>query len=109
MSWHGGSRIFSKLSEAIEAREDAEISEKELFVTLVQALKDEGWDPQEAQLGDYAADAAAREALRTFGVVEICGAEHPTEPWQCDEETGHDPDLPHKDYLDRTWRGEENR
>lgn len=107
MSWHGGSRIFSLLSDAIEAREEGEISEKELFTVLIGALKAEGWDPAEAQVGGYADEASAREALRDFGVIEACGDEHATEPRQCEEERGHHPDTPHKDHQGRTWTNEE--
>lgn len=104
MSWTGGSRIFTLVSDAILERETDQISEKDLFVALIKALKDEGWDVAEAQVGGFDEDSPAREALREFGVVETCGAEHEAEPWQCEEESGHYPGTRHKDYRGNTWK-----
>jgi hypothetical protein len=107
MSWHGGSRVFTAIGEAVEAREACEISEKDLFVAIIKALKEEGWDPNEAQVGAYGEESSVREALREFGVVEVCGAEHVVNLWQCEEEQGHPVDVPHRDYMGRTWSSEE--
>lgn len=107
MSWTGGSRIFDSVTEAIESRESGDISEKDLVVAIIKALKEEGWDPQDAGVGGLDDDSPVREALREFGVVEKCDGEHATEPQQCEEERGHYPATPHKDYQGNTWSDEE--
>lgn len=108
MSWHGGRRVFHPVVEGIEQLEEGEISSKDLIVILIKALKAEDWDVNEAEVGGLEEDSPAREALREFGVVETCGAEHETEPWQCEEEKGHSPATPHKDYRGKTWSDKEN-
>ena len=51
MSWTGGTRIFEKVSEAIENREEGDLSGKDVVYALISALKDEGWDPEDYGVG----------------------------------------------------------
>lgn len=107
MSWTGGTRIFETMSEAIEQREEGEISGAELVSTLIKALKDEGWDPEDYGVGGLGEDSIIREAMAEHGNVEKCGSEHAMNPWQCEERAGHYPATQHKDYQGNTWTEEE--
>lgn len=110
MSWHGGSRVFESVVQGIEKLESGESTPKDLIVTLAKALEDEGWDVGEAQVGLYGEGSPAREALHEMNVFEICGAEHITNPWQCEERKGHAPATLHMEgrgYSNRTWTEEE--
>lgn len=108
MSWTGGSRIFSSVTEAIEQREQGDISASELVYTLISALKNEGWDVEEASICLLDEDSPVREALAGHGVFEKCSGEHPVNPWQCEGRKGHHPATKHEDYQGNTWSDEEN-
>lgn len=107
VSWTGGTRIFEAVSEAIEQREEGEISGAELASALIKALKAEGWDAEEASVGLFDEDSPVREALAEHGIFEKCGSEHAVNPWQCEERAGHYPATLHKDYQGNTWSEEE--
>lgn len=107
MSWTGGTEIFESVSEAIEQREEGEISGKELVGALIEALKKRGWDPTDYGVGGLAEDSIIREAMAEHGNVEKCDGEHPVQPWQCEENKGHYPATKHEDYQGNTWSEEE--
>lgn len=107
MSWTGGTRIFDSVTEAIENREAGDISAAELVYALIEALKNEGWDIQEAGVGGLDEDSPVREALAEHGVFEKCSGEHPVNPWQCEGNKGHYPATKHEDYQGNTWSDEE--
>jgi hypothetical protein len=107
VSWTGGTEIFESVSEAIEQREEGEISGKELVGALIEALKKRGWDPTDYGVGGLAEDSIIREAMAEHGNVEKCDGEHPAQPWQCEENKGHYPATKHEDYQGNTWSEEE--
>lgn len=107
VSWTGGTRIFETVSEAIEQREEGEISGTELVSALIKALKAESWDPEDYGVGGLDEDSIIREAMAEHGNVEKCDGEHPVNPWQCEEPKGHHPATKHKDYQGNTWSDEE--
>jgi hypothetical protein len=107
VSWTGGTRIFEKVSEAIEQREEGEIFGKELVSALIGALKGESWDPEDYGVGGLDEDSIIREAMAEHGNVEKCGGEHPVNPWQCEGDKGHYPVTKHEDYRGNTWSEEE--
>lgn len=107
MSWTGGTRIFEKVSEAIENREEGDLSGKDVIYALIGALKDEGWDPEDYGVGGLDEESIIREAMAEHGNVEKCHGEHPVNPWQCEEQAGHHPATRHKDYQGNTWTDEE--
>ena len=108
MSWTGGYRIFEKVSDAIERREEGEISAADLVGELVGALRSEGWDATEYGVGGLDEDSIIREAMSRHGNVEKCSGEHRVNPWQCEENAGHHPATDHKDYQGNTLSDEEN-
>lgn len=108
MSWTGGYRIFNSVSEAIEKREEGEISGTDLMAELIAALKRESWDPEDYGVGGLPEDSIIREAMERHGVVEKCHGEHPVNPWQCERRSGHYPATKHRDYVGNTWSDEEN-
>jgi hypothetical protein len=107
MSWTKGTRIFEQVSEAIERREEGEISGKELVSALIKALKDEGWDPEDYGVGGLDEESIIREAMAHHGNVEKCSSEHRIHPWQCEGDKGHYPTTLHQDYVGNTWTHEE--
>lgn len=107
MSWTGGTEIFESVSEAIEQREEGEISGKELVSALIGALRKRGWDPTDYGVGGLAEDSIIREAMAEHGNLEKCDGEHPVQPWQCEGNKGHYPATRHKDYQGNTWSEEE--
>lgn len=108
MSWTGGYRIFEQVSQAIEKREETEISSVDLMSELIGALKREGWDPTEYGVDDLDGDSIIREALERHGVMEKCPAEHDINPWQCEGQAGHYPTTQHHDYQGNIWTEEES-
>lgn len=107
MSWTGGTRIFEAVSDAIENREAGDFSGKDVVYTLIEALKNEGWDPEDYGVGGLDEDSIIREAMAEHGNVEKCDSEHAMNPWQCEERAGHYPATRHKDYQGNTWSKEE--
>lgn len=107
MSWTGGARIFETVSEAIERREEVEISGTELASVLIAALRREGWDPQDYGVGGLDEDSIIREAMAEHGNVEKCHAEPTEHGGTCEEERGHYPATNHRDHQGRTWTNEE--
>lgn len=108
MSWSGGYRIFERVSQAIEKREEVEISSVDLMSELIAALKAEIWDPTEYGVGGLEEDSIIREAMARHGNVEKCGSEHDINPWQCEGNAGHWPTTQHQDYEGNTWTEEES-
>ena len=101
MGWAGRNDVFDPVARTLIELGTDDSAKTQICSVLIDGLQDRGWDAEGESLGQFADDPAIVAAFRQRGILIKCHAEHPTRPWQCEEERKHPGD--HKDYNGRTW------